>query len=265
MPPFFCLKIPLAPKTITHYNLLPEKRAFPANLLIMPDVTKLEVGSIEDILSLSVARNFTKPWNKFLKGLFEFILGLYLAVILLPLFVVIGIMIKISSPGPIFFIQERLNGKNKTFKCYKFRSMYADADDRLKKYLRENPAALEEWEKFRKLKNGDPRITRMGRIIRRYSLDELPNFLNFFRGEMNLVGPRPYLLDEKDLIGKSYEIISRVKPGITGLWQVRGRNVLSFKDRVLVDKYYIRNWSLWLDIAILVKSVKTLITREGAY
>jgi Undecaprenyl-phosphate galactose phosphotransferase WbaP len=231
----------------------------------MPDFTKVEVESFGDVLSLSVARNLTKPWNKFLKSIFEFILGLFLAVILLPLFIAIGILIKLGSPGPIFYVQERMRDGNRTFKCFKFRSMYMDSDDRLKKYLQKNPATLEEWEKFRKLKNTDPRVTKIGKIIRRFSLDELPNFINFFRREMNLVGPRPYMPEEKDIIGQSYAMISRVKPGITGLWQVRGRNLLSFKDRILLDEYYIRNWSLWLDIVILLKTIKALITREGAY
>lgn len=165
----------------------------------------------------------------------------------------------------MFFVQSRLGGKKGTFRCYKFRSMYVDCEDRLKKYLQENPRVREEWEKYRKLKNNDPRVTSIGRIIRRFSLDEIPNFINFFKREMNLIGPRPYMPEEKDLIGESYEFISRVKPGITGLWQVRGRNLLTFRDRVLLDEYYIRNWSLWLDIIILLKTIKVFITREGAY
>lgn len=225
----------------------------------------VEVESLGDVLSLTVSRNLTKPWNRFLKGVFEFFLGLLLAIVFLPLFLAIGIIIKISSTGPMFYIQNRLGGKKGIFRCYKFRSMYVDSDERLKKYLEENPAAREEWEKYRKLKNNDPRVTKIGRFIRRHSLDEVPNFINFFRREMSLVGPRPYLPEEKDLIGQSYEIISRVKPGITGLWQIRGRNLLTFRDRILLDEYYIRNWSLWLDIIILLQTIKILITRQGAY
>ncbi len=225
----------------------------------------VEVENFGDVLSLSIARNLTKRWNIFLKSIFEFIVGFFSAVLLLPLFLFIGILIKRSSPGPMFYIQDRLGLKGKIFKCYKFRSMYLDAEERLRDYLQKNPAAAEEWEKFRKLKNNDPRVTRIGRIIRRLSLDELPNFINFFKREMNLVGPRPYMPEEKELIGESCHIISTVKPGITGLWQVRGRNILSFRDRVLLDEYYVRNWSLWLDIVILLKTAKVLITRRGAY
>ena len=225
----------------------------------------VETESFGDVLSLSVARNLTKPWNKFIKCIFEFTLALILTVILLPLLIIIAISIKLSSPGPIFFAQERMGEGNKTFKCYKFRSMYMDSEIRLEKYLQKNPGALGEWKKYRKLKKNDPRVTRVGRIIRKFSLDELPQLINFFRKEMNLVGPRPYMPEEKNLMGNSYEVISRVKPGITGLWQVRGRNILSFKERLLLDEYYIRNWSLWLDIVILIKTVKVLITRQGAY
>ncbi|MGQ9673679.1 MAG: undecaprenyl-phosphate galactose phosphotransferase WbaP, partial [Candidatus Aminicenantales bacterium] len=225
----------------------------------------VEVESFGDILSLSVARNLTKPWNIFLKGIFEFVAGIILALIFLPLFIGIGIAIKLTSPGPIFYVQSRLGGKKGTFRCYKFRTMYLDSEDRLKKYLQENPGVRDEWEKYRKLKSYDPRVTSIGRMIRRFSLDELPNFINFFKREMNLVGPRPYMPEEKDLIGESYEIISRVKPGITGLWQVRGRNLLTFRDRVLLDEYYVRNWSLWLDLIILLKTIKVFVTREGAY
>ncbi|GAI93282.1 unnamed protein product, partial [marine sediment metagenome] len=125
--------------------------------------------------------------------------------------------------------------------------------------------AKNEWKKYLKIKKKDPRVTRVGKFIRKYSLDELPQFINIMKGDMSLVGPRPYMPREIEEIGKSYEIISRVKPGLTGLWQVRGRNILPFKKRLLLDEYYIRNWSLWLDIVILFKTMKVLITREGAY
>ena len=125
--------------------------------------------------------------------------------------------------------------------------------------------AKDEWKKYQKIKKDDPRVTRVGKFIRKFSLDELPQLINILKGDMNLVGPRPYMPREKEDIGRSFPIISRVKPGMTGLWQVRGRNVLSFKDRLVLDEFYIRNWSLWLDIVILFKTVKVLITQEGAY
>ena len=237
---------------------------------LIPNVGNLfsigvEIENFGDVLSLSVARNLVKPWNIYMKGLFEFLLFFILFIFLLPVLLVISIAIKIDSSGPVLFIQERLGEGDKTFKCFKFRSMYTDADKRLKKYLKRNPKVQKEWDKYQKIKDNDPRVTKVGKLIRKYSLDELPQLLNFFKRDMNLVGPRPYLPREMDKIRKSYRIISRVKPGITGLWQVRGRNLLSFKERILLDEYYIRNWALWLDIVILIKTIKVFITREGAY
>ena len=225
----------------------------------------VETECFGDVLSLSVVRNLTKPWNKLVKNIFEFILVLILTLIFLPLFIIIAIFIKLSSPGPIFFIQERMGMENKIFKCFKFRSMYIDSDKRLKNYLHKNSEASKEWEKYRKLKKNDPRVTGIGKIIRKFSLDELPQIINFFKREMNLVGPRPYMPVEKVLMGDSCKVISRVKPGITGLWQVRGRNILPFNERLLLDEFYIRNWSLWMDITILIKTIKVFITREGAF
>jgi len=226
----------------------------------------VEIENFGDVLSLSIACNLLKPWNIFIKGLFEFIVAIILSVLLLPLFLVIALAIKTDSHGPVFFVQDRLGWKHREkFKFYKFRSMYMDADKRLEKYLHENPDMQKEWNRYHKIKSNDPRVTRVGKFIRKYSLDELPQIINFFKRDMSLVGPRPYMPREINKIGKRIEIISRVKPGITGLWQVRGRNLLSFRDRLLLDEYYIRNWSLWLDIIILWKTIKVLITREGAY
>jgi len=225
----------------------------------------IEIEKFGDVLSLSVARNLIKPWNILIKGLFEFILVFILSIFLLPVFLIIAMAIKIDSSGPVLFIQERLGEGNKIFRCFKFRSMYLDGDRRLEKYLKENPKIQKEWDKYQKIKEKDPRVTRMGKIIRKYSLDEFPQLINFFKRDMNLMGPRPYMPREKERIGKSYQIISRVKPGITGLWQVRGRNILPFRERLLLDEYYIRNWSLWIDLIILVKTIKVFITREGAY
>ena len=237
---------------------------------IVPDIGNLFTMGIEienwgDVLSLSMARNLVKPWNIFIKKSFEFITTLFLLIFFLPILLIIALAIKIDSRGSVFFVQERLGWRDKTFNFFKFRSMYVDGDLRLNKYLKENLQAKDEWKKYLKIKKNDPRVTRVGKFIRKYSLDELPQLINILKGNMSLVGPRPYMPREIEKIGKSHEIISRVKPGITGLWQVRGRNILPFKKRLLLDEYYIRNWSLWLDIVILFKTMKVLITREGAY
>ena len=237
---------------------------------LVPDIGNLftigvEIENLGDILSLSVAPKLVRPGNIFIKRLFEFILTLFLVILFLPILLIIALAIKIDSPGSIIFAHERLGRRNKTFKFFKFRSMYVDGDLRLNKFLKENSLAKAEWKKYRKIKQNDPRITRVGKFIRKYSLDELPQLINILKGNMSLVGPRPYMPREIEDIGKSYPIIIRVKPGITGLWQVRGRNILPFEERLILDEYYIRNWSLWLDMVILIKTIKVFFTREGAY
>jgi undecaprenyl-phosphate galactose phosphotransferase len=240
------------------------------NIRIIPDIGHLfsmgvEIENWGDILALSMARNLVKPSNIVIKKIFEFVLTLILFVIFLPLLAIIALAIKVDSPGPVLYVQDRLGWKDKTFKLLKFRSMYVDGDARLEKYFADNAEAKEDWKRFLKIRKNDPRVTPVGRFIRKYSLDELPQLINVLRGEMSLVGPRPYMPRERDEIGKSFPIISRVKPGVTGLWQVRGRNILPFKERLLLDEYYIRNWSLWMDIVILLKTLKVIITGEGAF
>ncbi|MFB0565386.1 MAG: undecaprenyl-phosphate galactose phosphotransferase WbaP [Candidatus Aminicenantaceae bacterium] len=237
---------------------------------IIPSVGSLftmgvEIENFGDVLSLSVARNLVKPWNIFIKTIFEFIIVVIGSVFLLPVFLIIALAIKLDSPGSVLYIQGRLGEKYRTFRFFKFRSMYVDGDLRLEEYLKKHPELRKEWNRYQKLKGKDPRVTRVGKVIRRYSLDEIPQLINFFKRDMNLVGPRAYMPRELKKIGKSYQIISRVKPSITGLWQVRGRSLLPFKERLILDEYYIRNWSLWLDIVILLKTIKVLITREGAF
>jgi undecaprenyl-phosphate galactose phosphotransferase len=163
------------------------------------------------------------------------------------------------------FKQQRVGEKKSLFTLFKFRSMYVDGNSRLQQYLSDSPIAQEEWKKYKKLKSYDPRVTRVGRIIRKYSLDEIPQLFNIVLGKMSLVGPRPYLIEE--LKGKAAFTgrIAKVKPGITGLWQVSGRSEVFFEERIGLDDYYIRNWTLWLDIVILLRSLKALFSGEGAY
>lgn len=225
----------------------------------------VEINVLGDVIALNIKRNLRKPWNILIKNLFDIIITVLLLVILLPLISIIAIAIKLDSKGPLFFIQKRLGKRKKQFSVYKFRSMFIDGDKYLAEYLDKNPAAKQEWEKYKKLKKFDPRVTRVGRIIRKYSLDELPQLYNVIRREMSLVGPRPYLLEElegKDIFKNT---ISRVKPGITGLWQISGRSELPFEKRISLDEYYVRNWSIWLDIMILLKTVKIFFSSKGAY
>ena len=149
------------------------------------------------------------------------------------------------------------------FECYKFRSMREDGDAILQQYLKEHPEEVENYNIYHKYEN-DPRITKIGNFLRKTSLDELPQIINVFKGEMSLIGPRPYMLNEKEKIGSKIDMVLAVKPGITGLWQVSGRSDVDFYSRVDMDVYYTRNWNLWLDFVIFLKTIKTVLLREGA-
>ncbi|MDW7760882.1 MAG: undecaprenyl-phosphate galactose phosphotransferase WbaP [Acidobacteriota bacterium] len=225
----------------------------------------VRIDELGDVLALSVPRNLAKPWNTAGKRTFEHLICLALLILLAPLWLVIVAALKIDSRGPVIFSQKRLGRGRKEFKIYKFRSMYLDGDARLERYLRDNPEARAEWETFQKLRGDDPRVTRIGKILRTWSLDEMPQILNVLKGDMSLVGPRPYLPRELRKLGPMAAIICQVKPGLTGLWQVRGRNTLTFEERMALDEFYVRNWSLWLDVVILFQTVRAILRREGAF
>lgn len=202
----------------------------------------------------------------FVKRVFDLTLSIIFLPFFLILIFIIGLLIKIDSKGPIFFVQKRVGKNGKLFNCYKFRTMYINSDKILEDYLSKNEDAKKEWETYRKLKSYDPRITKIGKFLRKSSLDELPQIINVLKGEMSLVGPRPALKEEIELIYKELKYFYyEVSPGITGLWQISGRNKLTFKDRVELDTLYVINWSLWLDIVILIKTIKVVILREGSY
>lgn len=184
--------------------------------------------------------------------------------VLLPLLGIITVMLKRDDPkGRVIFKQKRMGKNQRTFTCYKFRTMAENGDALLKAYLKEHPEEIANYAKYHKYTN-DPRITKMGHFLRRTSLDELPQILNIFRREMSFIGPRPYMLQEKEKIGKDLETILTVKPGITGLWQVSGRSDVDFESRIELDVWYIKNWNLWMDLVILVKTVKAVLLRQGA-
>jgi undecaprenyl-phosphate galactose phosphotransferase len=225
----------------------------------------LEVEILGDVTSLAVACNMAKPGNVRIKHVLSFLAALVLTVGLAPFGLLIALAIRLDSRGPILFRQERLGKNGAVFGFLKFRSMHVDADRLLTAHLEAHPEAREQWSRFQKLKGFDPRVTRVGRLLRKLSLDELPQLLNILAGDMDLVGPRPYLPREQELMGMASPIISRVRPGISGLWQVRGRNLLSFDQRLVLDEYYIRNWSLWLDVVILMKTLRVTARREGAF
>jgi undecaprenyl-phosphate galactose phosphotransferase len=175
----------------------------------------------------------------------------------------ITVAIKFDSEGKVFFKQPRLGKDKSEFLCYKYRTMYNNSDNLLKEYLQNNPDEIEYYEKYHKYRS-DPRVTRVGKLLRATSLDELPQILNVLKGEMSLVGPRPYMLNELDRLGEKSKFILKVNPGITGLWQVSGRNNLTFEERNELEVWYIKNWLLWDDFVILIKTIKVVLMKIGA-
>ncbi len=200
------------------------------------------------------------------KRFFEIIFSLFIIIFSFPIFILFAILIKLSSKGPIFYYQTRLGKNKKTFKCIKFRTMSEESDDILKNLLLQNEELREEFEKTQKLKN-DPRITPFGKFLRKTSLDELPQFLNVLKGEMSIVGPRPIIEDEKVRYGKNLNQVLSIKPGITGLWQVSGRNNLSYERRVLLDLIYVNDRNFNMDFNILIRTIGVVLFPfdRGAY
>ncbi len=216
--------------------------------------------------NLIVLKNRLKSRSRmFLHNLFNYILALILLPVLLPIIALLAYLIKKESPGPVFFAHMRIGKDGKSIPTLKFRSMYSDAKERLETLLAEDPAIKAEWETNFKLKE-DPRVTKIGNLMRKTSLDELPQIFNVLKGEMSFVGPRPVIQEEIDQYYKEdAQYYFMVKPGITGLWQVSGRSDTDYDFRVATDKWYVLNWSIWLDIVILFKTVKVVLFREGAY
>ena len=199
-------------------------------------------------------------WEKTALDLFLSVVALFVC---LPLFVLIPILIKLTSEGPVFYRHHRLGKNGRSIRIWKFRSMYADASKRLEAILGDDCDAKNEWERNFKLKN-DPRITPVGRFLRRTSLDEIPQLFNVFLGEMAIVGPRPIVSEEVGYYGSRYDLFSRVKPGLTGLWQVSGRSDTSYARRVSLDCYYVLNWNPWMDLWIIMRTVSSVLFMRGA-
>jgi len=243
-------------------------QVFP-HLILVPDLFGLSSMWVSTrylgrILGLELNQRLLKPSLRFLKRSLDLALATSFGVLILPLGVAIALLIKLDSPGPVFYIQERIGKDGKTIRIVKFRTMHTDADQRLTELLETDPALKEEYERYHKLRN-DPRVTRVGRVLRKLSLDELPQLWNVVKGEMSLVGPRAYLPRELPKLKGAERIILKVPPGITGLWQVSGRNQLSFEERVELDVYYVRNWSIWLDVYLLARTFWVVLAGKGAY
>ncbi len=204
------------------------------------------------------------PWKRPM----DIILASVGLILSFPLMIVIYLFVKLSSKGCAIYKQQRPGLCGRDFFMLKFRTMYQNSDEILEKYLKKHPEAKREWEQYKKLKSYDPRLTPIGRFLRKYSLDELPQFINVLKGDMSIVGPRPYLYREfveNDIPSETIKEILSVKPGLTGLWQVSGRNDLPFDKRIELDVKYVRNQSFLLDLKIILKTIYVVITGKGAY
>jgi Undecaprenyl-phosphate galactose phosphotransferase WbaP len=204
------------------------------------------------------------PQSRVVKRAMDLIIGSLISVVALPAIAIIALLIKLTSRGPAFYRSERIGAANREFAMTKFRTMRVDADDYLEEYLRLHPERREEWDTQQKLKD-DPRITVIGRFLRRTSLDELPQLIDVLMGNMSLVGPRPILMDEPLKYGPHFHAFCRMLPGMTGLWQVSGRNRIPYEQRVALVTYYVQNWSPWFDLYLLAKTAKVVITGDGAF
>ncbi len=222
----------------------------------------VEPRDLEGQLGLEFHYHLFEGSAKWMKRLFDFGSGLILILLLAPFLIILSLLIFIDSPGPVLFYQERLGENFKRFKVVKFRTMVMNAEQKLKELLQKDPMSQIEYEKYHKLTN-DPRITRMGKWLRRYSLDELPQLWNAFKGDMSLVGPRAYMPTELKHMGDYASMILHIKPGLTGWWQVMGRHETTFEQRLRMDEYYISNWSLWMDTYILLKTVWVIMSGRG--
>lgn len=242
------------------------------NLMFVPNTIGIPVINLEmkrlyesNMILLGIRNNLAKKRNRKIKRIFDIIFSLMTMVLIIPISLIVMVCITIESPGaaPIFK-HYRVGKDGKLFPCYKFRSMVPNAQEKLKDYLKNNPKATDEWNKYFKLKD-DPRITRVGKFLRKTSIDELPQFLNVLKGEMSWVGPRPIIGDEIHYYGKYIKDYYAVLPGITGMWQVNGRSDTGYKERVSLDVWYVRNWSIWIDIALICKTIKAVFCGKGAY
>ena len=251
---------------LIEHNIRKNKEILFTPVLRSYDFTQADIYSVfASRTSLFAIRNSLKsPLNLALKRGLDLALIFLALPLLVPIFGVIALMMKLKEPeGRIFFSHQRMGFGGKPFGCLKFRSMKENGDEILAQYLKQNPQEVEYFEKYHKYEH-DPRITKLGDFLRRSSLDELPQLINVLKGEMSIVGPRPCAQYERKDMGEYADLILAVKPGITGLWQVSGRSDVDFATRAGMDAWYMKNWSIWNDIVIIIKTFKVVLVREGA-
>ncbi len=250
---------------INKLQILVEKVTFVPELFGIPAANIQARGLMnEQTLILEVKNNLAQRRNRLFKRIFDITATVIGGILILPIIAIVALLIYLDSPGPIVFGHKRVGQGGKEFPCYKFRSMVPNAQEALEIYLKENPEAREEWERDFKLKD-DPRVTKIGKFLRKTSLDELPQLWNVLIGDMSLVGPRPIVRAEVEKYGEYINDFYLVPPGITGVWQVSGRSDTTYEERVLMDSWYVHNWSVWIDIVYLVKTVLAVLKGKGAY
>ena len=250
---------------INRLQLLVKRVAFVPELFGLPTSNITARGMMEEqAVVLRVQNNLARKSNRIMKRIFDIVATVCGGIFILPFMLIIAIIIYLDSGGPIIYKQKRVGRDGKEFNFYKFRSMVKNADTILEEYLNTHEDEKKEWQKNFKLKN-DPRVTKIGKIIRKTSIDELPQLWNVLIGDMSLVGPRPLLPNEVERYSNYIEDYKLVLPGLTGVWQVSGRSDTTFEERVIMDSWYIHNWSVWIDIVYLLKTVLVVVKSKGAY
>ncbi len=248
-----------------------ELQPYTNSILIVPDLAGIPVVGGETeyffddrILAYRTKNNLANPGNQIIKRIFDIFVCLILSIVIIPILIIIAVAIKFDSKGPIIFSHNRVGYRGEDFKCYKFRTMVANSQQVLEEMLQTNPDLREQWQEDFKLKD-DPRITRIGKILRKSSLDELPQIFNVLKCDMSLVGPRPIIRGEIHKFGAHIKEYLMVRPGMTGLWVNSGRNDVDYDERVQMETWYVRNWSLWMDISLLFRTIPVVLGRKGAY
>ena len=252
-------------------NLLMEIQHLTDTVLFTPNLVGSPLGSVEistlfveQVAVIKSKNNLSRWYNRWCKFCFDMVVTLMGSVLLSPLILLLALVVGIDNRGRVIFAHRRVGRQGKPFSCYKFQTMVKEADKVLVQYLSENVAARKEWERSFKLTD-DPRVTRLGAFLRRTSLDELPQIVNVLKGEMSLVGPRPIVEAEMEMYGENIREYLMVRPGITGMWQTSGRSDTTYEERVQMDTWYVRNWSVWIDMKYLFKTFEAVVSKKGAY
>ena len=252
-------------------RLIARIQPFVRDISFVPDLMMLPLGNVgvepfftEKVFMLHIRNNLARRRNRWAKRVFDLAATISGGLLISPILLLLAIIVGIDNKGRIIFAHRRVGKNGKIFPCYKFQSMVPDAQKRLEDYLAENPEARKEWDETFKLTN-DPRVTKIGAFLRKTSLDELPQLWNVLMGDMSLVGPRPIVTKEIERYGDYIREYYMVPPGITGMWQVNGRSDTTYEERVAMDTWYVRNWSVWIDLVYLFKTVKTVFMGKGAY